>query len=286
MNHLISFTGTIVFDPDNETKKHEVQSSWKKVAMVMFEGDIDKYYRWFIQKRFNLELEPPIRGAHVTFINDRLEDFNNREGSTEDKQKKWDEVKERWVGKQIEVVFNLTPFSNVYHWWLIVDHDNRAGLQAIRSELGLKKPYFGMHMTFGRISINKNEKGEELFNRNYEHSKYINHLNEFGFIDINKELRMKGEIEIKRIVPERVDLHDSSGELIAVDMNEYELNHVRIQIARKKLSGYYILWKQKQIIIEDNGKLAEWPEGLFDIQEKQLAELFKAQKENEKEGSN
>lgn len=278
MSQLISFTGRIIFDPDNETKKHAAQSAWKKVAMVMFDGDIDKYYRWFVKKRFNLELEPPIRGPHVTFINDKIDDINNKQGNIEIKQELWNNLKNKWADKEVEVVFNLTPFSNVNNWWLIVDHEHRSELHSIREEIGLRKPYFGLHMTFGRLSINKNEKGEEIFNKNYEHSKYINHLNESGFIDINKELRMKGEIEIKRITPERVDLYNSSGEMIAVDMNEYELNHVRIQIAKKKLSGYYIMWNHKQIAIGNNGMLSEWPTGLFDIAENQLAELFKAQR--------
>lgn len=281
MNNLISITGTIKFDLSNETKKHAAQSAWKKVAMVMFDGDIDKYYRWFVKKRFNLELEPPIRGPHVTFINDRVDDINNKQGNIEIKQELWDSLKNKWTDKEVEVVFNLTPFSNVNNWWLIVDHEHRNELHSIREEIGLRKPYFGLHMTFGRVSINKNEKGEEIFNRNYEHSKYINHLNESGLIDINKELRMKGEIEIKRIASERVDLFDKEDEIVAVDMNEYELNHVRIQIARKKLSGYYVTWNQKKISIRSDGELSEWPEGLFDIGEKQFIELLKAKTEHE-----
>jgi hypothetical protein len=47
----------------------------------------------------------------------------------------------------------------------VVEHESRKPLLDIRSELGLGKPYFGMHLTIGYA----NEK-------NLEHSKYIHGL--------------------------------------------------------------------------------------------------------------
>ena len=75
MNELVTYKGIIHFDPVNFTKKQTDQSSWKRVAMVMFDGEMTEYYAWFIKKRYDLVLNKPLRGAHVTFINDSLNDM-------------------------------------------------------------------------------------------------------------------------------------------------------------------------------------------------------------------
>lgn len=280
--HTILCTGKILFEPENKTKKHIAQASWKKVAMVMFDDDIAEYYAWFLRKRFNLELNPPQRGPHITFINDGIDDFNNRLGNLEDKNSAWERIKKKWNGKSINVVLNLRPFSDIEHWWLIVDHKHRDELHSIRTEAGLGRPYFGLHMTFGYQVENKNDKGEKILNRHLEHSKYINHLNEIGLIEMNKDYVLEKSIEIKRIFPERVDLYNSSDELLGTLYNEYELYNVLIQIAKKELAGHYIVWKGKKILIANDGKISDWPEGLYDTKENQLNELMKiwSQKSN------
>ena len=60
MNY-IKLKGKILFDPVNLTKKHRLQADWKKVAYIQFEGDICEYYAWFINKRYDLQLNKPIR---------------------------------------------------------------------------------------------------------------------------------------------------------------------------------------------------------------------------------
>jgi hypothetical protein len=275
--HLISYVGKILFEPENKTKKHLAQASWKKVAMVIFNGDIAEYYSWFLKKRFNLELNKPLRGAHITFINDSIDDLLNRTGSVAEKEEAWNKLKEKWDGKEISVTLNLRPFSDVSHWWLIVDHKHRDELHAIRSEIGLGRPYFGLHMTIGYA----NEK-------NISHSKYINSLNDSGLIELNKDYSMDAEIHLKRISAERCDLYNSKNEMLGTLYNEYELNHVRIQIAKDRLEGYYVKWKNQDIPIESDGKIISWPEGFYDMQEKQISELFKLQQkiyENEGKGN-
>jgi len=174
--HTISYVGKIQFEPENKTRKHLAQASWKKVAMVLFEGDVAEYYAWFLKKRFNLELNKPLRGAHITFINDRVDDINNSTGTLEEKDALWETLKEKWHGKEISVTLNLMPFSDSNHWWLIVDHKFRDELHNIRAEIGLRRPYFGLHMTIGYA----NEK-------NLAHSQYINKLHESGLILINQD---------------------------------------------------------------------------------------------------
>jgi hypothetical protein len=171
MINQVELIGKIVFDPKDKTKKHKSQASWKKVAMVVFEPDlrskldgITGYYAWFIKKRYNLILNPPLRGAHVTFINDREADMNG----------KWEKVKSKWNGKEIKLTISLEPRTDDKHWWVIVPHECREQLHDIRAELGLGRPYFGLHMTIGLA----NEK-------NIDHSKYIHGLIKKGYIKFN-----------------------------------------------------------------------------------------------------
>ena len=167
MVNTITVKGKIKFDPSDKTNKHKNQATWKRVAMVLIEGELAEYYAWFIKKRYNLPLNRPLRGAHVTFINDRASDMNG----------KWDEVKKKWDGKEIEIVLSVDPRTDSVkdnssgHWWLNVPEEHREQLHGIRAELGLGRPYWGLHMALGYA----NEK-------NIAHSKYIHGLIINGFI--------------------------------------------------------------------------------------------------------
>lgn len=131
--------GVIVFDPKDITKKHEKQSDWKKVAMIEIEGDICSYYAWFIQRRYNLKLNPPLRGAHICIINDRESDITGD----------WENIKAKWDGKEIEVTLFVDPRTDGKHWWLNIPEEDRTEIHTLRAELGLNRPYFGLHMTIG-----------------------------------------------------------------------------------------------------------------------------------------
>jgi len=145
----ISITGRIVFEPDNFTKKHNSQASWKYVAMVLFDGDITEYYAWFIKKRYNLTLNKPLRGGHVSFINDSFNDMSlNGVRSMEEVKILWGQVKKKWDGREIEIVLDVEPRFSKTHWWLKVSCDDCL-LQKIRDELGLGKPYYYFHMSIG-----------------------------------------------------------------------------------------------------------------------------------------
>ncbi len=162
----ISVTGRIVFEPDNFTKKHNLQASWKHIGMVLFDGDITEYYAWFIKKRYNLILNKPLRGGHVSFINDSFNDMSlNGVRSMEEVKTLWGQVKKKWDGREIEIVLDVEPRTDDLHWWLPVSHEHRDELYGVRTELGLGKPFWGLHMTIGYA----NEKW-------LPHSKYIHRL--------------------------------------------------------------------------------------------------------------
>lgn len=172
MNNTITLTGKINFEPEDKTNKHKAQASWKKMAMVLIDGEICEYYAWFIKKRFNLTLNKPLRGAHISFINDSVRDLTqNGKKSIEEALNDWEAVKKKWHGKRIDIVLDLDPRTDGRTWWLNIPHENRDGLQEIRSELGLGKPYFGMHMSVGYAN-----------ERNIEHSEYLHELLKLKFI--------------------------------------------------------------------------------------------------------
>lgn len=91
---------------------------------------------------------------------------------------------------------------------------------------------------------------------------------------------MTEPIKIIRVIPEKVTLYTPNGTSLGILNNDHELNKVQIQIARHKLSGYYILWHDHKITINSKGELSEWPNGMYDQSQRDFSELIKARKEN------
>lgn len=172
MNY-VEIHGKIVFEPEDATKKHKEQASWKKIAMVMIEGDIAEYYAWFLKKRHRVLLNKQLRGAHISFINDSLKDMSlDGKRTPEEVDKLWADVKKKWNGKIIPIILDVSPRTDSQHWWLNIPHEERELLHGIRQELGLDKPYWGLHMSIGYV----NEK-------NLPHSEYIHSLIKNGPIN-------------------------------------------------------------------------------------------------------
>ena len=172
MVKIVETYGTIIFDLEDKTKKHKAQSSWKKTAFIMIDSDICEYYSWFIQKRFNLFLNKPLRNAHVSFINDSMRDLSlNGVRNVEEIEEVWNSVQSKWNGKEIKIVLDLDVRTNGEHWWLPVHYEYRDEIQTIRDELGLSKPYFGLHLSIGYSN-----------SKNIEHNQYIHNLIKNGFI--------------------------------------------------------------------------------------------------------
>lgn len=153
MESTVTCTGRILFDPDDVSRKHEKQSAWKLVAMVIMNDDTADYYSWFIRRRYGLVLNKPLRGSHVTFINDRSADTNG----------KWEDAKRSWNGRSVKLSMNLDVRTNAEFWWLRILPCSE--LTEIRKELGLGDPFFPFHLTIGY----PNEKNEA-------HSRYIHGL--------------------------------------------------------------------------------------------------------------
>lgn len=147
---MFEIKGILDFDPPNVSKKHERQSSWKKVAIIRFVGDTHLYYEWLLERRFGLIFNAPLRGTHLTVINDIVDD------------NAYSECRARFHGKEICAIYDPTSImSNERgHWWMEAKCDAAA---EIRKSIGLDPiPYFGMHITIGRINP-----------KHLEHSRYI-----------------------------------------------------------------------------------------------------------------
>lgn len=141
--------------------------------MIFFDGDITQYYAWFLERRYNLVLNRPLRGAHISFINDSIRDLTlNGARSLEESEEVWNRVKKKYHGQKIEVVLDLDPRTDDRTWWLNVPHDERGSIQAIRDELGLKKPYFGLHMSIGYA--NEQHMGHSIYLHESLKKGYIN----------------------------------------------------------------------------------------------------------------
>lgn len=135
---MFQINGILEFDPVHVTKKHLAQSSWKRTAMVRFDCDLWEYYVWFLQKRFNLSLNKPLRGTHLTIINDKFQT-----------DEIYSQARDLFHGKEIRV--NYFPeqirANKKGHWWINADSEDARN---IRSVIGLHpNPYFGFHITIG-----------------------------------------------------------------------------------------------------------------------------------------
>ena len=150
---MLELIGKIEFDPVNVTKMHNKQASWKKTAMIKFDCDIWEYYSWFLKKRFNLYLNKPLRGTHLTIINDKFDP---------ETEYLYDQGRQLFHGKEIRIQYDPTLIraNDKGHWWIKADSDDARN---IRSVIGLDPdPYFGYHITIGLAT-----------HLQLEHSKYI-----------------------------------------------------------------------------------------------------------------
>lgn len=136
--------GIIKYDPPDYTKKHEKQSKWKKIVIAKIDGDICEYYAWFVKKRYNIRLMPPLRDAHLTIINDRLSDTVDYVYS-----------KTLYDGMKVSIDYNPDVRTDGKHWWLRAKCDDGIML---RQRAGVRpEPYFNFHITIGRVDGREHE---------------------------------------------------------------------------------------------------------------------------------
>lgn len=133
---VIKVKGILEFEPEDKTKKHLSQASWKRVAMIRTNDDLCEYYAWFIKKRFNLELNKPLRGSHVTIINDAEREVPH-----------FSDARTLFNGKPIDFYIDPEPRTNGEHWWLRVYCTDAESIREICG--GSRDPFFAFHLTIG-----------------------------------------------------------------------------------------------------------------------------------------
>lgn len=105
---------------------------------ILVVADVDpgitEYYRWWVRRRFGLQLQSTAFMPHITIV----------DGKTPlDKNTFW----KKWQNKTIEFEYSV-EMENHWRFWTLPVRSNK--LELIRSELGLK-PEYNFHITFGRL---------------------------------------------------------------------------------------------------------------------------------------
>lgn len=155
------------FDPVNRTKKHEKQN-WKRTAMIMLNDDTVNFYQWLIEKRYpfiqgvqaiNKWINQPLRGPHVTIINDMIGRDLTEEG--------FKKAKEKYDNTEVYFFYNVEDGLRHSGEHIYYKVECPMG-DEIRRYAGLGDPYFGFHLTIGMVP-------EESVVKK-EHSDYIREL--------------------------------------------------------------------------------------------------------------
>jgi len=135
---------------DRKTKKHRAQD-WKLSAGVVWKDDTSAYYASFIKKRYNLELVHPLRGTHITIVNDKYRDSSNAEV-----RRLIDELE----GEQIRFEIDTDVRTDGNHWWMKVTSPEA---HMIRHMLGFDpNPYFPFHLTIGYAKENEKDQAKYI----------------------------------------------------------------------------------------------------------------------------
>jgi hypothetical protein len=137
---MFDIKGKIIFDPINVTKKHHSQSEWKKTAIVKFDCELYAYYSWFIEKRYSIKLNKPLRGTHVTLLNEIIDDNI------------YLDAKKIFHEKEVTITYDPTYIrtNEKGHWWIKV---YSSDIENIRTSIGLgPNPFYGLHLTIGNAT--------------------------------------------------------------------------------------------------------------------------------------
>lgn len=139
-------SGRLIFDPlpiNGSTSMFKPY--W---AIVQMNCDIDSYYRWFLERRYNIKLIKPAWGAHISVIRG-------------EPCEQWEYFKSKYNNKIIDFEYNLEFKTNGQHWWLNIVCDE---LKAIRQEMGYNSNGIGLHLTLGQPIPLHTEFSEYLWN--------------------------------------------------------------------------------------------------------------------------
>lgn len=141
---LLKGTGVLVYDPHRPGMK--TKTDWWIVVNV--DSEICRYYRWWVWRRYMIELKQPSWGAHVSVLRGGEPRAN--------KKHLW----KKYQGEQIDLEYShnvrqagdTTGGDRPNHYWFVDVWSER--LNEIRDELGFSLEFQGKpikyHLTVGR----------------------------------------------------------------------------------------------------------------------------------------
>ena len=81
-------------------------------------------------------------------------------------------------------------------------------------------------------------------------------------------------IKVNKYPEQRVQVFTPKDKSLGL-VNYNELLDIQVQISEQELVGYYVLYNDEKITIDELGQLKTWPDGMFDTQQKLFAKLWK-----------
>ena len=80
-------------------------------------------------------------------------------------------------------------------------------------------------------------------------------------------------IQINNELDHTTKLYDPQGNLAGEIKNNTAMCDVCVQIARNKLSGYYVMFNEQKVTIDPTGRIYNPPDGFYDAEDKLMREL-------------
>ncbi len=90
---------------------------------------------------------------------------------------------------------------------------------------------------------------------------------------ISARLSMNVPVKINQLKDKPCELYSPYG-FVGILETELQFTDVRVQIMKQKLSGYYIMLDGEKIIIDSDGRIENWLDGLFDVNTNLLMDLM------------
>lgn len=130
-------TGTLIYDPHGRSEKsrHKVSEPWW--ALLLCDQGIVDYANYWLRQRGVYLYKYSLYGSHISVI----------KGEKPPNAKLW----KKYHRKKVNFKYSNDFRHNHKYWWIFVTCPE---LGEIRKELGLdpKPPYFGFHLTIGRVN--------------------------------------------------------------------------------------------------------------------------------------
>lgn len=79
-------------------------------------------------------------------------------------------------------------------------------------------------------------------------------------------------IKVNKIIPQTVEAFDPDGNSLGF-LNDLEFNDLRIQIMKENVNGYYMMFENERIGIDNDGNINPWRKGFYDMDNIQINEM-------------